>query len=56
MTRAPLALFTYPWRGEVGSRNANREGVTAPKITPPRLASSMLADPPPPGEGEVALS
>ncbi len=46
--------FTLPWRGRVAASASERRGgvnVGDVKVTPPRLATASLADPPPPGEG-----
>ena len=48
------SCFTSPWRGEVDAvaQSASAAGGgEIGKVTPPRLATSSLTDPPPPGEG-----
>src|SRR5581483_10180932 len=58
----PRRLYASPSPGGGGStrsaRSSRSVGVgwlfLSKEVTPPRLASSMLADPPPPGEGEDA--
>src|SRR5579872_5756611 len=51
---------TLPWRGRVGSHEAERnvsrggvvKGVIRETLTPPRLLIAFAIDPPPPGEGD----
>lgn len=52
MKRSKVDL-TSPWRGEVSPRSGlgGGESFSCDVVTPPRRTSSMLADPPPPGEG-----
>src|SRR5438270_1892199 len=54
-TREPHTRLPSPGGG--GSTRAKRVSgwgeVSQKGVTPPRLASAMLADPPPPGEGEA---
>ena len=54
---SPLARSTLPWRGRVACEAKRTQAgwgelCLTPRITPPRLATSSLADPPPPGEGD----
>ncbi len=52
----PHALFTSPWRGEVGERSEPGGGELPKDHPTPLTALRAASDPPPPGEGESKIT
>ncbi len=52
----PHALFTSPWRGEVGERSKPGGGELPKDHPTPFTALRAASDPPPPGEGERKIT
>jgi tRNA pseudouridine32 synthase/23S rRNA pseudouridine746 synthase len=52
----PHALFTSPWRGEVGERSEPGGGELPKDHPTPLTALRAASDPPPPGEGERKIT